>query len=83
MVDAHEDAPAVSAQPNTPLSRWIAAHPHNRGGQRRSLRTLTPEQVARMRAAPPELYRALAWELMISHVAAWKIRRYITYRDLP
>ncbi len=50
---------------------------------RRDLRRLTPEQVALIRAAPPGIRPALAREFGVSPVAAWKIARRITYRDLP
>ncbi len=55
---------------------------------RRDLRRLTPEQVALIRAAPDGYGPALAREFTeagtkISSVAVWKIKRRITYRDLP
>jgi hypothetical protein len=60
---------------------------------RPDLRLLTPEQVARIRAAPAHGVPALAREFSaeaarhgrkgISAVTAWKVARYITYKDLP
>jgi hypothetical protein len=62
-------------------------------GPRFDLRRLTPEQVARIRAAPTRGVPALAREFSaeaarhggkgISAVAAWKVARYKTYKDLP
>ena len=49
---------------------------------RLDLRTLTPEQVARIRMPGADL-PALAAQFRISRVAAWKVKQYITYRDLP
>ncbi len=54
-----------------------------RGPPRPDLRRLTPEQVALIRTVPPGIRPTLAREFGISPVAAWKIARYITYRDLP
>ncbi len=54
-----------------------------RGPPRPDLRRLTPEQVALIRAAPPGILPTLAREFGVSPVAAWKIQRRITYRDLP
>jgi hypothetical protein len=64
----------------TPLERYLAAHPQSRGP--RSDRTLTPNQVARIRAPGANL-TALAKQFMISLVAVWKVKHRITYRDLP
>ncbi len=57
---------------------WRKVH-----GPRMELRRLTPEQVARIRTAPDGGVPALAREFGISAVAAWKIKQFLTYRDLP
>lgn len=59
-----------------------------RGGFRRrycprpDLRRLVPEQVARIRVPGANL-TALAREFGITRVAVWKIRKYVSYKDLP
>ena len=64
----------------TPLEKYLAAHP---GKPRpRPRRRLTFEQVARIRK-PGANGAALAREFKVSTVAAWKIKNYLTYRDLP
>ncbi len=52
-------------------------------GPRLDLRRLTPEQVARIRAAPYRGIPALAREFGITPFAARKIQQRLTYRDLP
>jgi hypothetical protein len=72
----------VAAQPESPLAKYLAAHPGRPRPARPDLRCLTPRQVARIRA-PDANVTALADEFMISAVAAWKVKHRITYRDLP
>ncbi len=57
---------------------------------RLDLRRLTPEQVARIRAAPSgrasppaRSIPSLSREFGITPVAGWKVWKHITYRDLP
>jgi hypothetical protein len=65
---------------DSPLHGLAARGVWRRSGPRRRL---TPEQVARIRTAPDRAGAALAREFKISAVAAWRIRKYLTYRDLP
>ena len=80
-------------QGDSPLYGIAARGVWRRCWPRPDLRRLTPEQVARIRSAPARGVPALAREFSaeaarhgrkgISAVAAWKIKKYLTYRDLP
>jgi hypothetical protein len=71
-------------RPRTPLGLWLDSHPDEpRYWPRMDLRRLTPEQVARIRAELDRGVRPFAREFGVSDIAVWKVRRRITYRDLP
>ncbi len=70
----------MTAQPDAPLVRKRVGN--WRRLPRQDLRRLTPRQVARIRAPDADM-PALADEFKISRVAAWKVKKRMTYRDLP